>query len=593
MHISYYQDKIYSNSITLTSLNKKLKRIPFLKLFCFLIAVLFITAPFVWEWHKLTCFIIAAVNWILFFILHTRDTKLSNQRHNLESINAVYQHEIEALQGNFKSFYNGERFLDKSHEYTFDLDVFGDNSLYHRINRTTTYEAASILADRLKTIPQTTDEVRCQQQALTELSSKTDFRTHYLAICNNISREPINYNLLNEHKSTLLTTRMSLILIILSTILTLASILLSALNIFSWSIPGLLFMLQLFAPMLLFRKMNKASLEAGWLHKTIKQYSRLLQLINGEDFENQTNKQLKNKLFLQTNSLTAFNTLSALLEKFEQRNNSYALLIFNGLFLRDLFLLRSFNLWRLNYLEYIQSWITTLAEMEVQISLANFIFNYPQYCLPQLIDTPSDTLINTKAAGHPFIPFEKVVGNDFTIQKGQFSIITGANMSGKSTFLRTIGINYILAVNGMKVCAKEFQFSLFNLFSSMRNADDLTLGVSYFNAELNRIEKLIQFTKNQNHTLIILDEILKGTNSKDKLAGSILFLQTMTGLPVTGIIATHDLELSKLEDECPEIYQNYCFEINLSETIQYSYTLEKGISKNMNATFLLNNILKK
>ena len=166
-------------------------------------------------------------------------------------------------------------------------------------------------------------------------------------------------------------------------------------------------------------------------------------------------------------------------------------------------------------------------------------------------------------------------------------------MAGKSTFLRSIGINYVLACCGMPVFADSLRISLFSLFSSMRTTDDLANGISYFNAELLRLQQLIEVCRLNRHTLIILDEILKGTNSLDKLNGSRLFLQSVTSLPITGIIATHDLELSKMQQEHPERFHNYCFEIQLADEITYTYRLSEGVARNQNATYLLKNILKK
>ena len=165
-------------------------------------------------------------------------------------------------------------------------------------------------------------------------------------------------------------------------------------------------------------------------------------------------------------------------------------------------------------------------------------------------------------------------------------------MAGKSTFLRSIGINYLLAMNGLPVFARQLRVSVFHLFTSMRTTDDLTHGISYFNAELLRLKQLLSSLDERVPSLIILDEILKGTNSLDKLNGSRLFLQHIAGRNVTGVIATHDLELSKLEDEQPARFHNYCFEIGLGEDITYSYKITKGVARNQNATFLLKGILK-
>ena len=164
-------------------------------------------------------------------------------------------------------------------------------------------------------------------------------------------------------------------------------------------------------------------------------------------------------------------------------------------------------------------------------------------------------------------------------------------MAGKSTFLRSLGVNYILAMNGMPVFADSFRVSLFSLFSSMRTSDDLAHGISYFNAELLRLRQLIDHCRGHRHTLIILDEILKGTNSLDKLNGSRMFLEAISNLPVSGVIATHDLELSRMADDETGRFHNFCFEIRLSDEITYTYKITPGVARNQNATHLLKGIL--
>ena len=167
-------------------------------------------------------------------------------------------------------------------------------------------------------------------------------------------------------------------------------------------------------------------------------------------------------------------------------------------------------------------------------------------------------------------------------------------MAGKSTFLRSLGVNYILAMAGMPVFADSLRTSRFQLFSSMRTTDDLTHGISYFNAELLRLEQLLKYCESSKmRTLIILDEILKGTNSLDKLNGSRMFLEAISRQRVSGVIATHDLELSKMEQEHPDRFHNYCFEIDLGTDVTYTYKIQRGVARNQNATFLLNKILER
>lgn len=188
---------------------------------------------------------------------------------------------------------------------------------------------------------------------------------------------------------------------------------------------------------------------------------------------------------------------------------------------------------------------------------------------------------------HPFLSHDKAVTNDFTLKKNNVAIITGANMAGKSTFLRTLGVAYVLACNGVPVCARSFRFSIVSLFSGMRTSDDLTRDISYFKAEILRLRRLVRHVKAHSFTFIILDEILKGTNSQDKLSGSAFFLREIARYPVSAVIATHDIGLSALETEQPDVYRNYCFEIERGADIRYTYKLHRGVVRNLNASYLL------
>ena len=228
------------------------------------------------------------------------------------------------------------------------------------------------------------------------------------------------------------------------------------------------------------------------------------------------------------------------------------------------------------------------------VSMADFRYNHPEAEEAEFVSGSPEIVFDGKNLYHPFLG-AKAVKNDFTIKDDNYYIITGANMAGKSTFLRSLGVNYILAMAGMPVFADQLKISRFRLFSSMRTTDDLTHGISYFNAELIRLEELLKFCREsaEFRTLIILDEILKGTNSLDKLNGSRKFLEAISKQPVSGIIATHDLELSKMENDASGKFHNYCFEIDLGTDVTYTYKIQKGVARNQNATFLLNKILEK
>ena len=236
-----------------------------------------------------------------------------------------------------------------------------------------------------------------------------------------------------------------------------------------------------------------------------------------------------------------------------------------------------------------EQWIDSVSRIDGIVSMATFRYNEPE-AGEAVIDDRRGVVYEARGLYHPFLG-AKAVRNDFTITDGNYYIVTGANMAGKSTFLRSIGVNYILAMNGLPVFADSLRVSRFSLFSSMRTTDDLAHGISYFNAELLRLKQLIAFCRKHQPTLIILDEILKGTNSLDKLNGSRLFLEYISHMDVSGIIATHDLKLSEMEQACPTRFHNYCFEIELGDKVTYSYKITPGVARNQNATFLLKGIL--
>lgn len=596
----YYKKKNESNNEVLDKLKSKLRVIPYLKLLCFIVGLLLVVGTYRWEWDRTLSFVFAALSFLVFFFLYKIDELCLRQRASLEALESVYLNELCFLEGDYSPFDDGARFVDKKHPFSYDLDVFGRNSLFQMINRTETDAAAAILAEKLGTVATDEKDILSRQQSLVELAQKDDFRHRFMATCKGFNKEKNGYGAMTDYKNRnktasskglTITSNIGLILMYASIAVTLASALLAWMGVLPTSVPVILFLFQLFIPMMFNKTLNRVGADIGFLHKNTMVHSELLDIVHSETWNAELNVALKDALFGTYNSREALRELSLLLRKFDQRHNAYILVLLNGFFLRDLFLLRKFYQWTDRYLPHLELWISSLAEMEARVSQATYMFNLPGFIRPELTDN-EEILIDAEELGHPFILSEKRVNNGILIHKKQFLIITGANMAGKSTFLRTLGANYILAMNGMNVCASKFHFSLFNLFSSMRNTDDLSSGTSYFKAELERIRELIRYCRSHRHTLIILDELLKGTNSKDKLNGSVLFLQKMSEMPVTGIIATHDLELAKFEDEQPQRFQNLCFEISLSEEERYSYKIQRGISKNLNATYLLQKILR-
>ena len=323
------------------------------------------------------------------------------------------------------------------------------------------------------------------------------------------------------------------------------------------------------------------------VHTQVDGYLQVLKLIDKAEFRSAELQALKKKL---SGAEESFEQLELILQKIDNRSNEVGVFIFNSFALIDITIIRLFLRWQHAYEQRTDEWIGTLNLFDALVSMGNYRLNEDRAVQAE-ISGDDRVVYEAKGLYHPFLG-EQAVANDFNILDHEYYIITGANMAGKSTFLRSIGINYLLAMNGLPVFARQLRVSVFHLFTSMRTTDDLTHGISYFNAELLRLKQLLSSLDERVPSLIILDEILKGTNSLDKLNGSRLFLQHIAGRNVTGVIATHDLELSKLEDEQPARFHNCCFEIGLGEDITYSYKITKGVARNQNATFLLKGILK-
>lgn len=369
-----------------------------------------------------------------------------------------------------------------------------------------------------------------------------------------------------------------------------SSVLLSVFGVVSVNVPLWWVMIQYMVVFFVCKQtLDKIDSHGGKLRDQLVAYSQILQLVARRHFRSELGLQMQSTL---SEALPSFLQLEKILKGYDRRGNFLGLFFTDAFMLSDFFLVRSFLKWKNTYVVKMEEWMDIVSELDAAVSMADFRYNHPEATDAEIVDG-SPVLFEAKNLYHPFLG-AKAVKNDFTIHDDNYYIITGANMAGKSTFLRSLGVNYILAMSGMPVFAGSLKVSRFQLFSSMRTTDDLTHGISYFNAELLRLEQLMQFCKRgELRTLIILDEILKGTNSLDKLNGSRLFLESISRMPVTGVIATHDLELSRMAESSPGRFHNYCFEIDLGTDVTYTYKIQPGVARNQNATFLLNKILER
>ena len=534
----------------------------------------------------------------LYFYIRNLDTKNDRKIADALALKLVYEKEVAYQTGDYTKFDAGERYLQPTHPFTFDLDVFGQGSLFQRINRTISSGGSDYLAESLsgkwESLPTTEVLKHIEQrvEAIGELAKNEPFLSQFKA---QGAEKPIDTAAVKEAFGSIHALQIpsyfgnptfrtllyaNLVGFYLSIFLSIGNFVPAFLPLW-WGIFN--FFLATFCTHKYIKLVNEA---ISKLKDQVRGYVNMASLIEKQSFTAAHLCELKANL---SGAMASFGQLERILQKIDNRSNEIGIVLFNCFGLLDITIIRHFLRWQRTYEPITDQWIGASSIFDALVSMATFRLNEDK---AEEATVVGDNEVSYKARSiyHPFLG-EKAVRNNFDIQNHEYYIITGANMAGKSTFLRTLGVNYILAMNGLPVFAEEMRISVFRLFTNMRTTDDLTHGISYFNAELLRLKQLIASLDPNVPSLIILDEILKGTNSLDKLNGSRLFLEYISERNVTGVIATHDLELSKLEDENPQRFHNYSFEIELGTDVTYTYKIGRGVARNQNATFLLKQIL--
>ena len=593
-----YQHKAEETSTMLVSLRSRSRFFILTEIGSFLVAIGFVVlytllADAAWT---LLCAVAA-----LCFYLYIRRRDVLNDRKikHGEALLGVYQNEIDYQHGNFSGFEAGEQYVCPQHSYTFDMDVFGVGSLFQRMNRTISTGGSDQLAACLSTEWGHTKredligEIRMRMAAIDELGQDETFLSTFksLGVKERINTAEVLKALTAIHQQSfpkIFHNPLLRYFCYADLLGFYVSIVLSIMGLAPSLLPLWWGMFNFMFSFLCGHKYMRVISELiAKVHAQVDGYLQVLKLINTTEFKSAELQALKAQL---SGAEASFEQLELILQKIDNRSNEVGVFIFNSFALIDLTIVRLFLRWQQTYEQRTKEWIDGLNLFDALVSMGNYRLNEDRAVKAE-ISEENKVVYEAKGLYHPFLG-EKAVANDFTIRDHEYYIVTGANMAGKSTFLRSLGINYLLAMNGLPVFADELKVSAFHLFTSMRTTDDLTHGISYFNAELLRLKKLLGSLHDDVPSLIILDEILKGTNSLDKLNGSRLFLQYIAERNVTGVIATHDLELSKMENEYEGRFHNYCFEIELGEDITYSYKITKGVARNQNATYLLKGILK-
>lgn len=585
---NYYEGNILLYNRLLKRINIKRNLVTISKLLVFLLIIgeiyLFVSEisfPYLW----IGLFLVA-----LFIILTFVDTKIVIRKQEIEELIILNQTETEYLQGNLSHLPGGTEFEDITHAYSGDLDLFGEESLFQHLNRTVTANGTRQLASWLLFPCKKAETILDRQQTAKELAALPDWCQQFRALGKLHPTQASGENTIaawQQEPHFFRNPRIPSILVYFSNAVTIASWLLAVTNILPYTIATLFSLIQLLIIALFLKKINRQHQRLGCFIKSMGNYFYLVRLLNIQSFRSPGMSAIKNILFnKENNSQRAFATLNHILNGFDQRGNVLLAFILNGLYMKDLHTAISLDKWKSLHCKNITPWIEAVSQTDACVSMAIYRFNHPGYTEPQI---STSALLDARAAGHPLMKGNLNVRNDFKIESlHNLYIVTGANMAGKSTFLRTIGINLVLAQSGNVVCSESLAFQPMTIFTSMRTTDNLAKGTSYFHAELLRLKALVNTATNEERLFIILDEMLKGTNSVDKLNGSQAFLRKLLTLPISGLVATHDLALGELATGYPQNFFNVCFEItHTNDDITYDYKLHPGLSQNMNASILL------
>jgi len=578
----FYKEQLELNIAESKRIFKQMSLLSLLRLSVFVFAVFGVYMTF--ENWKIALSI-GVLGLALFLFLLSKYTDIKQKRALHKRLVIINEDELKIASGDFYHRPDGSQFQDPKHFYSLDIDLFGKGSFFQFINRSVIKEGIEKLVQNL--LANDINNIEQRQKAIKELADLPKWRQHYSGIAQGVEVEHSAKSIikwLKDYKPFL-----SPIKYWFTIGFSLASVLILVLGItevISIAFIGYWLLLGLGVTSAYLKRINNVAQHTAKAKDTFRQYALLLEQIENKEFKSELLKAKQNKI--KSNNLKAsqiFLKFSKALDALDNRNNLISAIFGNGLLLWDTRQTYYIEQWIIKYADKVKDWFEVVTFFDAYNSFGNYAFNHQQFTYPKITNT-SPTIL-AKDLGHPLLNSEKRVDSDLQLLEQQFFIVTGANMAGKSTFLRTVALHIVMANVGLPVCAKQSKYKPIKLITSMRTTDSLTDDSSYFFSELTRLKFVVDTVEKDTSYFIILDEILKGTNSTDKAIGSRKFVEKLVKLNATGIIATHDLSLTEIEKEL-EAVKNYYFDAEIiNDELFFDYKLKHGVCQNMNASFLL------
>lgn len=581
-----YQNKVIHYSELFSKINKRYNSISLLRLLSVFMC-LFLLFYYI-KTNEAFYIVLALLFFVGFIFLMRVHSKLSSKKQLTTALLQINKNEIAFLKREKLPFEDGIEFNDFHHPYAYDLDVFGEHSLFQNLNRTATYIGKRTLANQL--LQQLPNEVILEnQEAINELKAKIDWRQDFLALATISDDSKSSYDSIIYWKSFRNNTLPKVLIVLSFAVPLLFFGVLAAYFITSKTIL-LSYLSYIFIANLMIlgksvKRIRSEIAKADNVDKIVKQYSLLVEKIESETFQSKKLTDLQQQLIFKNAAASIhLKQLSELFSRMDTINNFVTATVFNGTFLFNLHVLKALLKWKENYSEEFEKWIGIIGEFEALNSLANLAYNNPDFVFPEI---NSEYKIGFSDLGHPLLNPLTRVGNETHFYPESFVILTGSNMSGKSTFLRSLGVNMVLGAIGSVVCASEANIHPLPVLVSMRLSDSLADSESYFFAEIKRLKQIMDALEKK-PAFVLLDEILRGTNSDDKRNGTIEVVKKIIGKNAIGAIATHDIEVCLTTNEYPGILTNQCFEVEIQNNeLHFDYKLRNGICKNRSATFLM------
>jgi len=537
---------------------------------------------------------------VIFLYLVRLSVRLGDEIKFTEQLIRVQAEETRAIGFDFSAFPEGSEFNDYHHAYAWDLDLFGKHSIYRMLVRAGTDRGHRILAEELLGAAPDPALIRQRQEAIRELADKADWRHRFLARARMVDESDRHAGMLEAwlkapdryHGKPIY--RLILILVPLFSFALLLLFLLPLFPYLSALLPScppallLYYLLPLSLVLFESKAITSEHNRVSQLLRLFKKYQELLGMIEKESYGAPHLAAMQEKLTHEGVAASAITRkLAKIVWGLEARMNLIMAFVLNACVIWDIRYMMKLERWRAAHGAEFTRWLSVIGQFESLSGLANFAFNRSDCTFPTVSEGPF--ALNMQGAGHPLLDPDRRVDNDLELLgEGQVYLVTGANMAGTSTLLRTAGVNLLLAMLGAPVCAKKMTFTPVHIRTSVRTNDSLGDDESYFYAELKKLSAIIHDLTSQKKLFVIVDEMLRGTNSRDKHTGSEALIRRLIELGASGLVATHDVELGSLADRYPERVHPHCFEVSIeSNQLHFDYLLRPGISRSLNATFLM------